>query len=74
MKRDWRSADITMEERVMLEYVEKVTLHPQRVVRADVDALRAAGFDDRAILQINLITSFFAYFNRVADGLGVGRE
>ena len=58
----------------MLGYVEKVTLHPWKVVREDLDALRAAGFEDKAILQINLITSFFAYYNRVADGLGVGKE
>jgi len=38
------------------------------------DDLRAAGFDDTAILQINLIASWFNYINRVADGLGVGRE
>ena len=58
----------------MLGYVEKLTLQPARVVRDDLDLLRAHGFDDRAILQINLIASFFNYINRVADGLGVGRE
>jgi alkylhydroperoxidase family enzyme len=57
----------------MLAYVEKLTLTPARVEREDVEALRAAGFDDRGILQIAQITSFFAYFNRMADGLGVGR-
>ena len=39
----------------------------------DLDRLRAVGFDDRGILQINLIASWFNYINRVADGLGVGR-
>jgi len=38
------------------------------------DDLRAAGFDDTAILQINLIASWFNYINRVTDRLGVGRE
>jgi uncharacterized protein YciW len=46
---------------------------PHGSQREDVEALRAAGFDDRGILQIAQITSFFAYFNRMADGLGVGR-
>lgn len=59
---------------MMLEYVEKLTLKPIAVQREDIDDLRAAGFDDTAILQINLITSWFNYINRVADGLGVGRE
>ena len=36
--------------------------------------LRAVGFDDRAILQITLIASWFNYINRVADALGVGRD
>jgi uncharacterized peroxidase-related enzyme len=74
IRQDWRAADLTPEERVMLSYVEKLTLTPARVTREDVDALRAAGFDDRGVLQIAQITSFFAYFNRMADGLGVGRE
>jgi uncharacterized peroxidase-related enzyme len=73
IKADWRSAPLDAQERAMLAYVEKVTLTPARVGREDIDALRAAAFDDRAILQINLITAFFAYYNRVADGLGVGR-
>lgn len=57
----------------MLEYVEKLTLTPARVTRDDVESLRKAGFDDPAILQIASITSFFAYYNRMADGLGVGK-
>jgi uncharacterized peroxidase-related enzyme len=73
LRADWRSAALAPEERAMLEYVEKLTLTPARVQREDVEALRAAGFDDRGILQIAQITSFFAYFNRMADGLGVGR-
>ena len=40
----------------------------------DHERLRAAGFDDRGILQITLIASWFNYINRVADALGVGRE
>ncbi len=73
IRKDWRTAPIRPEERVMLAYVEKLTLHPASVEREDLQDLRAAGFDDTAILQINLIASFFNYINRVADGLGVGR-
>ncbi len=74
IKKDFRTADITSEEKVMLEYVEKITLRPARITSEDIDALRNAGFDDLAILQINLIASWFNYINRVADGLGVGRD
>jgi alkylhydroperoxidase family enzyme len=58
----------------MLEYVEKVTRDATRVGPDDHERLRAAGFDDRGILQITLIASWFNYINRVADALGVGRE
>jgi uncharacterized peroxidase-related enzyme len=73
IKKDWRTAPLTKREVAMLTYVEKVTLTPARVAREDLDPLRAAGFDDRGILQINLIASWFNYINLVADGLGVGR-
>jgi uncharacterized peroxidase-related enzyme len=73
IRKDWRTAAIDDRERVMLDYVEKVTLRPVSIQREDLDALRAVGFDDVGILQINLIASWFNYVNRVADGLGVGR-
>jgi alkylhydroperoxidase family enzyme len=57
----------------MLDYTAKLTRHAWKVTPEDVDELRRVGFDDRAILQINLIASWFNYINRVADGLGVGR-
>ena len=57
----------------MLDYVAQLTRDATRVGPADIQRLRDLGFDDRAILQINLIASWFNYINRVADGLGVGR-
>jgi alkylhydroperoxidase family enzyme len=58
----------------MLDHVVKLTKDATRVSAADIESLRATGFDDRAILQITLIASWFNYINRVADALGVGRE
>lgn len=58
----------------MLDYVVKLTKDATKVWRDDIEALRKAGFDDRGILQITLIASWFNYINRVADALGVGRE
>ena len=74
IKTDFRKAPISDQDRVMLEYVEKVTKDATRVWKDDHDRLRAAGFDDQGILQITLIASWFNYINRVADALGVGRE
>jgi len=58
----------------MLDYVAQLTRDATRIGANDHDRLRAAGFDDRGILQITLIASWFNYINRVADALGVGRE
>ena len=74
LERDYTTAPITSQERVMLDYVVKVTRDATKVWKDDIAALRAAGFDDRGILQITLIASWFNYINRVADALGVGRQ
>ena len=58
----------------MLDYVVEVTKDATKVSKDDHEKLRAAGFDDKAILQITLIASWFNYINRVADALGVGRD
>ena len=58
----------------MIDYVVKLTKDATRVLKDDHEKLRAAGFDDKAILQITLIAAWFNYINRVADALGVGRD
>jgi alkylhydroperoxidase family enzyme len=58
----------------MLDYVAQLTQDATRISKDDHDKLHQAGFDDRAILQITLIASWFNYINRVADALGVGRD
>lgn len=58
----------------MLEYVEKLTRNPGEVLRSDVDALRSVGFLDRDILDICEVAAYYAYVNRIADGLGVPLE
>ena len=74
LKTDWRTAELEVADSAMLLYADKLTRECTSVTQVDLDALRAVGFDDTGILQINLIASFFNYINRVADGLGVGRE
>ncbi len=75
LKRNWREAALDAADRAILEYAEKLTLSPARMTRQDTEALRAAAaLDDRGVLQVTLIASFFNYVTRVADALGVGRE
>lgn len=52
----------------------KLTRNPHDVSRSDVDALREAGFTDRGVLEAVQITAYFAFVNRLVDGLGVTLE
>ncbi len=58
----------------MLTYADKLTRTPGAMVDADVEALRDVGFDDRDILDICEVVAYYAYANRIADGLGVPVE
>ncbi|MEZ4456213.1 MAG: hypothetical protein R2882_06640 [Gemmatimonadales bacterium] len=57
-----------------MRYAEQLTTRPAGVTAADIGALRAAGLDDRAIHDACVIVAYFAYVNRIADGLGVELE
>jgi uncharacterized peroxidase-related enzyme len=74
IRQDYTTAPITDAERAMLDYVVQLTKDATRITPAYHERLRAAGYDDKAILQITLIASWFNYINRVADALGVGRD
>jgi uncharacterized peroxidase-related enzyme len=71
LQKDYTTAAITEPERVMLDYVVKLTRDATKVSQDDHKRLRGAGFDDKAVLQITLIAAWFNYINRVADSLGI---
>lgn len=58
----------------MLDFVVKLTLRPKEMCADDLQRLRDRGFDDYAITDIVQITGLFAYYNRLADGLGIDNE
>ena len=74
LARDWRQAELTQRQRAMLAHAEKLTLQPAAMQRADVAALRAVGFEDADILALTEVVAYYAYANRIADGLGVAVE
>ena len=74
LQEDYANAPISEQDRVMLDYVVQITKDATRISPKDHAQLREVGFDDKGILQITLIASWFNYINRVADALGVGRE
>jgi uncharacterized peroxidase-related enzyme len=74
LQADYKTAPISEQERAMLDYVVQLTRDATGISSQDHERLRALGFDDKGILQITLIASWFNYINRVADALGVGRD
>ena len=74
LQEDYRTAPIDESDRTMLDYVVQLTKDATKISKDDHERMRAAGFDDKAVLQITLIASWFNYINRVADALGVGRD
>ena len=71
---DFHRAPVGVADRAMLEYAAKLTHEPWNMKETDVAALHEAGFSDEAILDINQVAGYYAFVNRLADGLGVELE
>ncbi len=74
IENDYRAAELTPGDLQMLDYAAKLTRAPGDMLEGDVIALRKSGFSDRAILDIAQVVAYYAYVNRIADGLGVTLE
>lgn len=66
--------DLSVRERALLIYAEKLTMAPATISAADIVPLQAVGLDDRAIHDACAVVAYFAFVNRIADGLGVQLE
>ena len=71
---DWRSAPLPEADRALCEFAAKLTGSQQEMSPADLDRLRAQGFDDPAIHDAVQVIAYFNYITRIADGLGVEPE
>lgn len=69
--RDYTALDLPERTRALLDYAHRLTRAPGAITEADLERLRAAGLSDRDILDVNLVTSYFNFVNRIALGLGV---
>lgn len=63
--------DLSPRLRAILDYATKLTRDPGNAAQADVEALRGAGLEDEEILDAALVTAYFNFVNRIAQGLGV---
>ena len=64
---NYRAADLSQRQRAMLDFADKLTREPDRVVETDRQQLREAGFSDPEIWDIANLTGFYNMTNRVAS-------
>lgn len=74
VRRDYHAADLSDQERTMLEFVGSLTLDSKSLRERDVQRLREVGFDDLQILEIVQLAGWFNCITRIADALGVEVE
>ncbi len=74
IEHDWRAAPLSPKRTAVLSFAVKLTETPAAISDADIDSLREAGFSDRDILDIVEVVGYYAYANRIADGLGLETE
>jgi len=72
--RDYRALELAPVDRAILDYAVKLTRSPGDITPEDVVPLRTHGLDDVAIHDLVSVTAYFAFVNRIADGLGVALE
>ena len=71
---DFRTASLGERRVALLDYAKKLTLTPAEIEESDIEHLRTVGLSDRDILHLVEVIAYFAYANRIADGLGVTLE
>ena len=71
---DIEAGPFSDKEKLALRYVEALTGNPSSVTEGMVTGMRAAGYDDGEILEINQVAAYFAYANRTVLGLGCSME
>lgn len=74
LQQDFRQAELELRDLAMLIFSAKLTVQPGEISSEDLQPLRDHGFDDLAIHDIVLCVSYFAFANRIADGLGIDLE
>lgn len=74
IEHDWKGAGLDSRRTALLAYAEKLTLNPGKMTADDLQPLREEGLSDRDVLDLCEVVAYYAYVNRIADGLGVEVE
>mgnify|MGYP003665333709 CR=1 FL=1 len=72
--RDLAAAPLDAKQKLAMAYAQTLTLAPATVTQSSIQAMRAAGFDDGEILEINQVSAYFSYANRTVLGLGCATD
>ena len=67
----WPTYELDPKTRALLSYAKKLTEEPNMLEDADVDALRAAGWDERAIYEATALISLFNCSGRMEAASGL---
>ena len=68
---DYASARLDERRLALLRFVDRLTVDPAATSAEHVEKLRSVGFTDADVLAIVEVTGYYAYANRIVDGLGV---
>lgn len=67
---NWRHAGLDDRRRAICAYADKLTRHPERMERADLDGLIAAGLTEQDVWDVVELTSMYAFTNRMSSAMG----
>ncbi len=71
---NWKLVELDPVDRALLQYAVQLTQNPDKIQQADIERLRQVGLNDLAIHDLCAVTAYFAFANRIADGLGIELE
>lgn len=71
---NYETAGLDARRLAMCRFADKLTRTPGAMTPADLEPMRAAGLSDTDILHVCEVVAYYAYANRIADGLGVLSE
>ena len=74
IENDWSTAGLDDRRTAILRFADLLTRTPGAMNPRDIESLRGAGFTDRDVLDIVEVIAYYAYANRIADGLGITLE
>jgi hypothetical protein len=68
---DFATAPIPDRDKALFEFLEKMNAQSNRIRKADIDAVKAAGWSEEAIYDAITVCALFKFYNAWIDATGV---